>query len=211
MCVRRSSRSTAIRPVCGTRSSRCWCLYCFNVCWAGSAVFFTAKKISDETRNIDLTKYKRRRHEERTRPAAPHSLQHRSVSSVGSQPISHTPAHEPDVTWRCETGFNPSLSRPSSTRPSNALDLEPSCAVFFAFFDHTPNKNARPIHTQMRRASYDPRTPITSACMHVIAEIDVLCMQFGSVNSAEMRGNLRTGSGKGGSGALNGPLMHAAS
>ena len=133
MCVRRSSRSTAIRPVCGTRSSRCWCLYCFNVCWAGSAVFFTAKKISDETRNIDLTKYKRRRHEERTRPAAPHSLQQRSVSSVGSQPISHTPAHEPDVTWRCETGFNPSLSRPSSTRPSNALDLEPSCAVFFAF------------------------------------------------------------------------------
>lgn len=113
MCVRRSSRSTAIRPVCGTRSSRCWCLYCFNVCWAGSAVFFTAKKISDETRNIDLTKYKRRRHEERTRPAAPHSLQHRSVSSVGSQPISHTPAHEPDVTWRCETGFNPSLSRPT--------------------------------------------------------------------------------------------------
>lgn len=82
---------------------------------------------------------------------------------------------------------------------------------FLRFFDHTPNKNARPIHTQMRRASYDPRTPITSACMHVIAEIDVLCMQFGSVNSAEMRGNLRTGSGKGGSGALNGPLMHAAS
>ena len=95
--------------------------------------FSQPKKNSDETRNIDLTKYKRRRHEERTRPAAPHSLQHRSVSSVGSQPISHTPAHEPDVTWRCETGFNPSLSRPSSTRPSNALDLEPSCAVFFAF------------------------------------------------------------------------------
>ena len=95
--------------------------------------FSQPKKISDETRNIDLTKYKRHRHEERTRPAAPHSLQHRSVSSVGSQPISHTPAHEPDVTWRCETGFNPSLSRPSSTRPSNALDLEPSCAVFFAF------------------------------------------------------------------------------
>lgn len=95
--------------------------------------FSQPKKISDETRNIDLTKYKRRRHEERTRPAAPHSLQHRSVSSVGSQPISHTPAHEPDVTWRCETGFKPSLSRPSSTRPSNALDLEPSCAVFFAF------------------------------------------------------------------------------
>ena len=76
---------------------------------------------------------KRRRHEERTRPAAPHSLQYRAVSSVESQPISHTPAREPDVTWRCETGFNPSLSRPSSTRPSNALDLEPSCAVFFAF------------------------------------------------------------------------------
>ena len=35
-------------------------------------------------------------------------------------------------------------------------------------------------------ASYDPKTPITSACMHVIAEINVLCMQFGSVNSAEM-------------------------
>lgn len=48
--------------------------------------------------------------------------------------------------------FNPSLSRPSSTRPSNALDSEPSRAVFFTFFDHTPNKTARPIHTQMRRA-----------------------------------------------------------
>lgn len=57
---------------------------------------------------------------------------------------------------------------------------------FLRFFDHTPNKTARLIHTQMRRASYDPKTPITSACMHVIAEIDVLCMQFGSVNSAEM-------------------------
>ncbi len=33
-------------------------LYCFNVCWAGSAVFFRSeKKISDETRNTDLTKY----------------------------------------------------------------------------------------------------------------------------------------------------------
>ncbi|WP_291531182.1 hypothetical protein [Bifidobacterium sp. UBA4282] len=29
--------------------------------------------------------------------------------------------------------FNPSLSRPSSTRPSNALDSEPSRAVFFTF------------------------------------------------------------------------------
>ena len=29
--------------------------------------------------------------------------------------------------------FNPSLSRPSSTRPSNALDSEPSRAVFFTY------------------------------------------------------------------------------
>ena len=29
--------------------------------------------------------------------------------------------------------FNPSLSRPSSTRPSNALNSEPSRAVFFTF------------------------------------------------------------------------------
>ena len=211
MCVRRSSRSTAIRPVCGTRSSRCWCLYCFNVCWAGSAVFFTAKKISDETRNIDLTKYKRRRHEERTRPAAPHSLQHRSVSSVGSQPI------EPHAGTRARRDValrDRVQPEPVQTEQHPAVErarLGTKLRGFLRFFDHTPNKNARPTHTQMRRASYDPRTPITSACMHVIAEIDVLCMQFGSVNSAEMRGNLRTGSGKGGSGALNGPLMHAAS
>ena len=78
-----------------------------------------------------------RRHEERTRPMAPHSRQYRAVSSAISQPISHTPAREPDVAWRCETGFNPSLSRPSGTRPSNALDSLPSRAVLFAFsFTH---------------------------------------------------------------------------
>lgn len=39
----------------------------------------------------------------------PHSRQYRTVPSTGSQPISHTPAHEPAVTCLCETGFKRSL------------------------------------------------------------------------------------------------------
>ena len=98
----------------------------------------------------------RRRHEERTRPMPPHSRQYRTVPSTGSQPISHTPAHEPAVTCLCETGFKRSLSKPSKTRPSNTLDSIPSRAVSFTFFNHTPNQTARPIHTKMRRAGATP-------------------------------------------------------
>lgn len=96
----------------------------------------------------------RRRHEERTRPMPPHSRQYRTVPSTGSQPISHTPAHEPAVTCLCETGFKRSLSKPSKTRPSNTLDSIPSRAVSFTFFNHTPNQTARPLRTKMRRAGF---------------------------------------------------------
>ena len=81
------------------------------------------KKISDENRNADLTKY--------TRPGTPHRAQWRAVSSSGSQPISHTPARDPVFSCRCDTGIRPSLSRPSSARASNALDSMASRAVFF--------------------------------------------------------------------------------
>ena len=75
----------------------------------------------------------RRRHDERMRPAAPQAVQYRDVPSSISQPISHTPAREPEATCRRETGTSPNPSRPSRTRPSNTLDSDTSRAVFFFF------------------------------------------------------------------------------
>lgn len=77
-----------------------------------------------------------------------------------SQPISHTPAREPEATCRWETGTSPNPSRPSRTRPSNALDSDTDRAVFFIFS-----------FTQ-RIKPHGPYTPKSEEPIYVVIDID---------------------------------------